>query len=430
MISAEQHGERQRREGIGHGEPPECCRSALLEMPAKPWLSGDKLMSGGDEHRLHRREMEQEDSEDQRQPRVAAEGVRVVDPELRQRREEDQHSDEHLLASAARWRPNRSAPKAEHERRKDRELRGEPVLQGLDQFALRAPAPELGGGEALFYEALTFKKAKHGLGPRIVRRDGPKSTVSSHHSAEPDRRQLAKAELWPCQPRRRRRSNRHAFRGQPRALRQRVARCQMGMPGLCAVSACALERVILGTRGSALALAQVTLTRAALAGIWPELAVSQEVFITRGDRKLDLSLLRAGEAGGKGLFTRELEDALLAGTIDVAVHSMKDLPGHNPRGLEIAAVLERAPTADVLITREPLTLESLPRGAHASARAVCAAHGSSRWLRPDLQIEEWRGNVPTRLRKLARARRHRRDHSRAGRARAARLPPRGRRASL
>ena len=101
-----------------------------------------------------------------------------------------------------------------------------------------------------------------------------------------------------------------------------------------------MTKFILGTRGSALALAQVELTRAALALACPEIAVEVKTFITRGDQKLDLSLIRANEAGGKGLFTKELEDALLAGTIDAAVHSLKDLPGHNPPGLAVTAVLE------------------------------------------------------------------------------------------
>ena len=161
-----------------------------------------------------------------------------------------------------------------------------------------------------------------------------------------------------------------------------------------------MNRLVLGTRGSALALAQVVLTRAALAKAWPELKVEEQVFVTRGDRKLDLSLLRAGEAGGKGLFTRELEDALLAGTIDVAVHSLKDLPGDNPPGLDVTAVLERASTADVLIAKGVSEFAALPLGARIGTSSVRRAR-QLRWLRPDLEIEEWRGNVPTRLRKLA-----------------------------
>ena len=160
-----------------------------------------------------------------------------------------------------------------------------------------------------------------------------------------------------------------------------------------------MTRFVLGTRGSALALAQVELTRAALLAACPGLLVEQQVFITRGDQKLDLSLLRANEAGGKGLFTKELEEALLAGTIDVAVHSLKDLPGHNPPGLAVTAVLPRAATADVLIAREARSFEELPQGAVLGTSSVRRAR-QLRWLRPDLVIEEWRGNVQTRLRKL------------------------------
>jgi hydroxymethylbilane synthase len=158
--------------------------------------------------------------------------------------------------------------------------------------------------------------------------------------------------------------------------------------------------MVIGTRGSALALAQVDLTEAALAKARPGLATERKIFITRGDQKLDLNLLRAGEAGAKGLFTRELEEALLNGTIDVAVHSLKDLPGHNPPGLEIAAVLERAPSADVMLRKSPGGLDSLPQGARIGTISVRRARQLG-WLRPDLRIEEWRGNVPTRLRKLA-----------------------------
>jgi len=156
--------------------------------------------------------------------------------------------------------------------------------------------------------------------------------------------------------------------------------------------------LILGTRGSALAIAQAELTRAALALAHPHLAVEQQTFTTRGDQKLDLALLQ-GEAGGKGLFTKELEDALLAGTIDLAVHSLKDLPGILPDGLHLAAVLERAPTADILITRDPLSFQALPRGGRIGTSSIRRAR-QIQWLRPDLTIEEWRGNVGTRLRKL------------------------------
>lgn len=160
-----------------------------------------------------------------------------------------------------------------------------------------------------------------------------------------------------------------------------------------------MTRLVIGTRGSALAVAQVDLTEDALAKACPEVVAERKIFITRGDQKLDLSLLRAGEAGGKGLFTKELEEALLAGSIDVAVHSLKDLPGHNPPGLEIVAVLERAPTADMLVSKTDGGLDSLPAGSHVGTSSVRRSRQLG-WLRPDIVIEEWRGNVPTRLRKL------------------------------
>jgi hydroxymethylbilane synthase len=161
-----------------------------------------------------------------------------------------------------------------------------------------------------------------------------------------------------------------------------------------------LNSLILGTRGSALALAQAELTEKALAAVYPGMATERKVFVTRGDKKLDISLIRAAEAGGKGLFTKELEDALLSGAIDVAVHSLKDLPGHNPPGLAVTAVLERAPTADVLITKQPATLRDLPPGVALGTSSVRRAR-QLQWIRPDVRIEEWRGNVQTRLRKLA-----------------------------
>jgi hydroxymethylbilane synthase len=160
-----------------------------------------------------------------------------------------------------------------------------------------------------------------------------------------------------------------------------------------------VTRLILGTRGSALALAQAELTCVALHKAWPELEIEQRTFVTRGDKKLDLDLIRE-PAGGKGLFTKELEAALLAGIIDVAVHSLKDLPGQTPPRLEVAAVLERAATADVLITKGPTSLEALPIGARLGTSSVRRAR-QLRWLRPDFEIEEWRGNVPTRLRRFA-----------------------------
>ncbi len=156
-------------------------------------------------------------------------------------------------------------------------------------------------------------------------------------------------------------------------------------------------RLVVGTRGSALALAQVELLRAAL-GDAVELGVRK--IATMGDQPLDPVAAKAVPAGVKGMFTREIEQALIDGTIDVAVHSLKDVPGITPAGLAIVAVLERASTADVLIAKSAPSLAALPPGARVGTASV-RRERQLRWLRPDLEIVEHRGNVPTRLRKLA-----------------------------
>jgi hydroxymethylbilane synthase len=162
-----------------------------------------------------------------------------------------------------------------------------------------------------------------------------------------------------------------------------------------------LETLVIGTRGSALALAQAEMAEAALRNASAEpLALRREVFVTRGDQKLDLNLLTRGDGGGKGLFTRELEEALLDRRIDVAVHSLKDLPGHQPHGLRIAAVLPRAAVGDLLVTKGAAELAEVPMGATVGTSSVRRAR-QLQWLRPDLKVVEWRGNVPTRLRKFA-----------------------------
>ncbi|NBV34074.1 MAG: hydroxymethylbilane synthase [Proteobacteria bacterium] len=160
-----------------------------------------------------------------------------------------------------------------------------------------------------------------------------------------------------------------------------------------------MKTLILGTRASALALAQTELTRSALVWAFPQLEVRVETFVTQGDKKLDLNLLQRSPGGGKGLFTRELEEALLSRRIDVAVHSLKDLPGHMPEGLEIASVLERSATSDLLVSKFPGGLDGLPHGALVGTSSIRRAR-QLQWLRGDLQVAEWRGNVQTRLRKL------------------------------
>jgi hydroxymethylbilane synthase len=169
-----------------------------------------------------------------------------------------------------------------------------------------------------------------------------------------------------------------------------------------------MSRVVLGTRGSALALAQTELVRAALAAVAPGLAVEIREFKTTGDKRQDLSLSTAvhGDAGehiDKGLFTKELELALVAREIDVAIHSLKDLPTANPPGLTVAAVLPRANPEDMLIFKVSSAdyRASIPL-APGSTVATSSVRRQLQLLhlRPDLKIVDIRGNVGTRLEKL------------------------------
>jgi hydroxymethylbilane synthase len=154
----------------------------------------------------------------------------------------------------------------------------------------------------------------------------------------------------------------------------------------------------IGTRGSPLALAQANEIRARLAAIHglPCYAIALTVIRTTGDAIRDRPL---AEAGGKGLFTKEIEEALLAGAIDIAVHSAKDMPTQLPAGLAIAAVPPREDARDVFISPKAGSLRELVQGARlgtASLRRAALALRS----RPDLAIVNLRGNVETRLRKL------------------------------
>jgi hydroxymethylbilane synthase len=147
-------------------------------------------------------------------------------------------------------------------------------------------------------------------------------------------------------------------------------------------------------------MAQTRLVAGALVRLDPALPVEIVKITTTGDRRLDVSLLDPGPALERGLFTREIEQALLAGSIDVAVHSLKDLPTALPDGLELAAVLPREDPADVLVTRVPSTLVQLPAGVTIATSSPRRARQLLH-LRPDLQVREIRGNVPTRLSRLA-----------------------------
>jgi len=151
----------------------------------------------------------------------------------------------------------------------------------------------------------------------------------------------------------------------------------------------------IGTRGSALALWQAEWVKTRLEALWPELQVELVPIRTSGDKIQDVSL---ATLGGKGLFVKEIEDALLAGTVDLAVHSVKDLPGDFPEGLTLSVVPEREDARDVLITKHGETLTELPTGTRVGTsslrRQALLLH-----LHPGLRIEMLRGNVDTRLRK-------------------------------
>jgi hydroxymethylbilane synthase len=158
------------------------------------------------------------------------------------------------------------------------------------------------------------------------------------------------------------------------------------------------EPLKIGTRGSPLALAQAHETRARLmaAHDLPEAAFEIVVIKTTGDRVLDRPLK---EIGGKGLFTREIEDAMLDGSIDIAVHSMKDMPVAQPEGLLLDCYLPREDVRDAFVSPGVASLADLPQGAVVGSSSL-RRRSQLAHRRPDLQLVEFRGNVQTRLKKL------------------------------
>jgi hydroxymethylbilane synthase len=152
----------------------------------------------------------------------------------------------------------------------------------------------------------------------------------------------------------------------------------------------------IATRKSQLALWQAEHVAALLRRAHPSLEVELVPMVTQGDRIQDRSL---AAIGGKGLFIKELELALDEQRADIAVHSMKDLPGDLPAGLVIAAVLERADARDALLTAKAARLADLPRGARVGTSSL-RRQAQLLAARPDLRIEPLRGNVDTRLRRL------------------------------
>ncbi len=169
---------------------------------------------------------------------------------------------------------------------------------------------------------------------------------------------------------------------------------QNSVANLAAVNPLTILR--LGTRTSQLALWQTNHVIAQLQKHWPHLQCEVIHLVTQGDKRLDRPL---PEIGGKGLFTAELEEALRQGKIDVAVHSLKDLPVEDPEDLIIGAILSREETRDVLVAREGWTLATLPEGAIVGTSSL-RRQAQLLAARPDLDVRSIRGNIDTRVRKV------------------------------
>ena len=158
----------------------------------------------------------------------------------------------------------------------------------------------------------------------------------------------------------------------------------------------AIRQLIIGTRGSALAIWQAEWVQNRLRELQPGLLVSLKRIKTTGDRILDSPLAMIG---GKGLFVKEIEEALARGEIDLAVHSMKDVPTSLPVGMEILSIPAREDPRDALISRDGVSLEKLCKGARLGTSSL-RRQAQMLNARPDFQVSILRGNVDTRLRKL------------------------------
>jgi hydroxymethylbilane synthase len=158
-------------------------------------------------------------------------------------------------------------------------------------------------------------------------------------------------------------------------------------------------RLRIGSRGSQLALWQANHISALLRARGHEVEI--EIIHTTGDKITDVPLAMVGTKGGlgKGIFTKEIEDALAAGRVDLAVHSLKDLPTDLPPGFEIAAITEREDPRDAFCSRDYTNIEDLPKNARVGTSSL-RRQAQLKAIRPDLDIHPLRGNVDTRLRKL------------------------------
>lgn len=161
------------------------------------------------------------------------------------------------------------------------------------------------------------------------------------------------------------------------------------------------NRLILGTRGSELALTQTATVTDLLVAAHPGLGVERKIIQTTGDRRQDLRFAEFAAVAqvDKGIFIKELEQALSDGVIAAAVHSLKDLPSELAGGFALGAILPRADVADVLVSQRWASLDELPAGARVGTSSVRRA-AQLKFLRPDVQVVEIRGNVPTRVRRV------------------------------
>ncbi|MFT7823174.1 MAG: hydroxymethylbilane synthase [Sulfurimonas sp.] len=158
-----------------------------------------------------------------------------------------------------------------------------------------------------------------------------------------------------------------------------------------------MEKIIIATRASKLALWQAYHIKERVEARFPEIEVELNDITSRGDKILDRPLALVG---GKGHFTKELEDEMLAGNAHLAVHSLKDVPTYIPEGLELAAITERQDQSDVFLSHKYENLDALPQGAVIGTTSL-RRRMQLLQKRPDLKVKDLRGNVNTRLRKLA-----------------------------
>lgn len=157
-----------------------------------------------------------------------------------------------------------------------------------------------------------------------------------------------------------------------------------------------LKTLIIGSRASSLALVQANLIKDLLKEKYPDLVIQIKTIKTSGDKILDVALDKIGD---QGLFTKEIEEALLADEVDLAVHSLKDLPVEITAGLKIAAITQREDLRDILVSPKGYDLKSLPQNSKVGTSSL-RRRAQLLHLRPDLKIMDLRGNLDTRIRKL------------------------------